>query len=66
MKLPKIMRPEVEVEYNGLFGFLYALYVICKVGVKRAKIYCMAGKHNIKDVYFWIIPKYKFKRGVED
>ena len=66
MKLPKVMRTEFEVEYNGLFGFLYALYAICNVGVKRVKISCMVGKHNIKDVYFWIIPKYKFKRGVED
>lgn len=62
MKIPKAIRPEFEVEYRGFFGFLCALYAICSVGVKRAKISCMAGKHNLNDIHFWIIPKYKFIR----
>ena len=62
MKMPKVIRPEFEVEYKGFFGFLCALYAICSVVIKRAKISCMAGKHNVKDIHFWIIPKYKFIR----
>ena len=62
MKMQKVIRPEFEVEYRGFFGFLCALHAICSVGVKRAKISCMAGKHNVNDIRFWIIPKYKFIR----
>ena len=62
MKMPKVIRPEFEVEYRGFFGFLCALYAICSVGIKRAKISCMAGKHDVKDIHFLIIPKYKFIR----
>ena len=62
MKIPKVIRPEFEVEYKGFFGFLYALYAICSVGIKRAKISCMEGKHHVKDIHFLIIPKYKFIR----
>lgn len=62
MKTPKVIRPEIEVEYKSFFGFLYALYVICHVGIKRAKISCMVGKLDVKDIHFWIIPKYKFIR----
>ena len=62
MKIPKVIRPEFEVEYRGFLGFLCALYAICSVGVKRAKISCMAGKHGVEDIHFLIIPKYKFIR----
>ena len=62
MKMPKVIRPEIEIEYKGFFGFLYALYAIFSVGVKRAKISCMVGNLNAKDIHFWIIPKYKFIR----
>ena len=57
MKIPKVIRPEFEVEYKGFFGFLYALYVICYVGIKREKIHCMVGKYHVKDIHLWIIPK---------
>ena len=62
MKIPKVIRPEFEVEYKGFFGFLYGLYVICSVGIKREKIHCMVGKYHVKDIHLWIIPKYKFIR----
>lgn len=62
MKIPKVIRPEIEVKYKDFFSFLYALYAVCSVGIKRAKISCMVGKHHVKDIYFWIIPKYKFIR----
>ena len=60
--MPKVIRPEFDVEYKGFPGFLCALCAICSVGIKRAKISCMAGKRNVKDIHFWIIPKYKFIR----
>lgn len=49
--MPKVIRPEFEVEYKGFSGFLCALYAICSVGIKRAKISFMAGKHNVKDIH---------------
>ena len=75
MKTPKIIRPEIEVEYAGIKGFFFALYAVCKVGIKRTHIdYCVnlftKQSHGIdggtvKRLYFYIIPKYKFKRVAE-
>lgn len=72
MKLPKIMRPEVEIEYIGIKGFFAALLAICKVGIKKAHVDCHISQFNIqshgfdggtvKRYYFYVIPKYKFKR----
>lgn len=61
MKLPKILRPEVEVEYVGVKGFFAALYAICRVGIKRAHINVTFGGKIAKH-YYYVIPKYKFKR----
>ena len=72
MKIPKIIRPEIELEYYGILGFLYAVYAVICVGIKRKKISyvifeekakCIKG---VEDVEHWIIPKYKFKRGVKN
>ena len=75
MKRPKIIRPEVEVEYVGIKGFFAALYAVCRVGIKKTHIdYQIATFHRqihgveggkIKRHYFYIIPKYKFKRVTE-
>lgn len=68
MKIPKIMRPEIEVEYVGVKGFFAALLAICKIGIKKAHIDCQIktlfhGNGGIvKRYYFYILPKYKFKR----
>lgn len=62
MKTKKVIRPEFEIEYKGFLGFLQGLYVIYCVGIKQSKISFMLGKHNVKDIHFWIIPKYKFIR----
>ena len=72
MKLPKIMRPEVEVEFVGIKGFFAALLAVCRVGIKKAHVdyefvTFTAVAHGydggkIKRYYFYIIPKYKFKR----
>ena len=75
MKRPKIMRPEIDIEYIGIKGFFAALLAICKVGIKKARInYQIAtftaqihgvegGK--VKGKVFYIIPKYKLKRVTE-
>ena len=72
MKNPKIMRPEIEIEYVGIKGFFYALYAVCKVGIKKTSI--VQNKYTYRREihgfdagigirhYFYIIPKYKFKR----
>ena len=72
MKRPKIMRPEIEVEYIGAKGFFAALLAICRVGIKKAHINYQiatltAQIHGVeggtvKGKVFYIIPKYKFKR----
>ncbi len=72
MKLPKIMRPEIEVEYIGVKGFFSALLAICRVGIKKARINLQiatltAQIHGVeggkvKGKVFYIIPKYKFKK----
>lgn len=72
MKRPKIIRPEVEVEYVGIKGFFAALYAVCRVGIKKTHIDYQiatftAQSHGVeggtvKRYYFYIIPKYKFKR----
>ena len=72
MKLPKIMRPEIDIEYIGIKGFFAALLAICKVGIKKvrvnfqiatltAQIHGVEGG-TVKGKVFYIIPKYKFKR----
>ena len=72
MKNTKIIRPEIEVEYVGVKSFFAALYAICKVGIKKTHIDVIcklttAQKHGIeggtvKRHYYYIIPKYKFKK----
>lgn len=73
MKTPKIIRPEIVVEYVGIKSFFYALYAICKVGLIRkcginitTKIYTLQvhgfDGGTCKRIYFYIVPKYKFKR----
>lgn len=72
MKPPKILRPEIDVEYIGIKGFFAALYAVCRVGIKKARINYQiatltAQIHGVeggtvKGKTFYIIPKYKFKR----
>ena len=72
MKMPKILRPEVEVEYVGVKGFFAALLAVCRVGIKKTHVDYELAIYNaqthgfdggkIKRYYFYIIPKYKFKR----
>ena len=67
MKLQKIQRPEIEVEFVGVKGFLLFLKALCKVGlIKKAhidytiKLCDYTG--TVKRRYFYIIPKFKLKR----
>ena len=68
MKLPKIIRPDIEIEFIGIKGFFVALYAVFKVGIKKAHIDCtiktyLRGNAGIvKRYYFYVVPKYKFKR----
>lgn len=69
MKLSKIIRPEIEVEFVGVKGFIAFLTAICKVGlIKKAHIdlqiksfYGVEGG-TVKRHYYYIIPKYKLKK----
>lgn len=68
MKLKKIFMPEIEIEFIGVKGFFAALLAVCKVGIKKASInytikdFPQWKCRNIKTHYFYVIPKYKFKR----
>lgn len=63
MRLPKIIRPEFEISYNGILGFCYAIYAICKVGIQKAEItVCPVRLSRIKRAKVWIIPKYKLTK----
>ena len=68
MKLSKIVRPEIEIEFIGVKGFFAALLAICKVGIRKGhfdyqiKIYKRGCAGTVKRHYFYAIPKYKFKR----
>lgn len=58
MKLPKVIRPDIEIEYKGAFGFLYALFCICRIGIKRMAVdieFCGEAARKWK---FFVIPKY--------
>lgn len=56
MKIPKVMRSEIEIEYKGLFGLLHAVIAILKVGIKTMTIDpCV---YNMKNEKVWIVPKY--------
>lgn len=69
MKRSKIIRPEIEVEFVGVKGFIAFLTAICKVGlVKKAhvdyqiKSFCGVEGGTVKRLYYYIIPKYKLKK----
>lgn len=65
-KLRKIYRPEIEVEYKNIFGVLYAFLCILKVGIKKAMVEYKAGSLTLGKQKIIIIPKYTFKKAVED
>lgn len=67
MKVKKIFRPEIEVEYVGVKGFLSALCTICKVGIRKAtlniRINAVSGyAGKVEKHTCYAIPKYKFKK----
>lgn len=62
MKLPKVIRPEIEIEYKGLKGFILVLYGVLTFGVRRFKLNFSAGKSIIGTHTFIVIPRYKFTR----
>lgn len=69
MKLKKIQRPEIEIEYVGIKGFFDALRGICKVGLIRKinvelvyNIDVVKRIRPIKRHYIYAIPKYRLKR----
>lgn len=67
-ELKKVMRPEIEIEYKGVFGFLYALFCVVKIGIKRCVInidilgFEKYGQNAIQKQVFYVIPKYTFKK----
>ena len=73
MKRSKIIRPEVEVEFVGVKGFIAFLIGACKVGlIKKVHIDCQYNTFSVqshgleggtvKRLYYYAIPKYKLKK----
>lgn len=66
MKMPKVLRPEIDIEYKGIFGFLYAMFCICRVGIKQMSVDFAMCNQVVAKRKFWIIPKYKITRRLID
>ena len=69
MVFPRIMRPEIEIEYERLIDRFLAIIPILQVGIKKIKINVLMLDKNMKQVKVdeqtcYIIPKYSFKRRV--
>lgn len=65
MKTPKVCRPEIEIEYKGVFGFLYAMVCIIRIGIKRVRVdVTMCNEEVVAKQKFWIIPKYKIAKQI--
>lgn len=60
-KIPKIMRPEFELECKGFLGYIGAMYAIIKVGIRKMIIECCG-----KEYKTYIIPKYSLKSMKDD
>lgn len=66
-KLQKVVRPEIEIKYKGVFGYMYALFCVVKIGIKRCGVDCTVfekkyDRYTIKKQVFYVIPKYTFKK----
>lgn len=59
MKLPKIMRPEIDIEYIGIKGVFAALYAVCRVGIKKARINYQIATFTAQNCKNVCEPKYK-------
>ena len=59
MKLSKIVRPEIEIEFIGVKGFFAALLAICKIGIQKwhfdyqFKIYKRGKEKSCRTNLFW-------------
>lgn len=69
MKRSKIYRPEIEVEFVGVKGFIAFLIGACKVGlIKKVHIdyqiksFCGVEGGTVKRLYYYAIPKYRLKK----
>lgn len=62
MKMPKVLRPEIDIEYKGVLGFLCAMFCICRVRIKRMSVDFTMCNQIVCNQKFWIIPKYKFTK----
>ena len=65
MKLPKILRPEIEIEIYSFGGLLQAVKVCVIIGVKRMRVTYKLLGCNYMTHKFIVIPKYKFVKGRE-
>ena len=65
MKLPKIIRPEIEVEYQNLYGLIIGLFVCARHCCKRITLDLKAGEAIVSRQKIWCVPKFKFVKGGE-
>ncbi len=66
LKMRKIIRPEITIEYKGIKGLCIAIVSVIKVGIKRVRcnIQIKGNEHwgVVKVITVYAIPKYEFKR----
>lgn len=68
MKLPKVFRPELEVECSNMIVFLLiAIWAHIKIGIKKGTVKVLVidknkGKFSAGEHVFYAIPKFFFKK----
>lgn len=59
MKLPDIVRPEFEIKYKNIIGFMWGVICAIRFGIRKFNANIVFEFGGIQH-RFWIIPKYKF------
>lgn len=63
MKIPRAIRPEIEIEYKGVIGFLYALFCICWFGIRVMTVDVTFLGEKVGQYRLIVIPKYSIVKG---
>lgn len=63
MKMPRVIRPEIEIEYKGVIGFLCALFCICWFGIRVMTVDVTFLGEKVGQYRLIVIPKYSIVKG---
>ena len=65
-KFPKIIRPEIEMEYSNLSEIFHILAAILHVGIRRVKCDVTLGSTTIDTLRYWVIPRYIIREATRE